>query len=119
MRRIAAILALRCPRCLEGRVWRAFLTMESACPVCGLVFEREPGYFTGAMVVSYALAVPILGAIVIGLMALARLDAVAALVIGDVAYLALVPFIFRYSRVVWLHLDWRIDPERPGDQRLR
>lgn len=104
------MLALRCPRCLRGRVWRSFLGMHERCPSCGLLFEREPGYFTGAMVVSYALAVPVLGAIVIGLMTLGRLDAVPALVIGDIAYLALVPFIFRYSRVLWLHFDWRIDP---------
>ena len=116
MRRLAAIAALRCPRCLEGMIWGGFLSMNDACPVCGLVFEREPGYFTGAMVVSYVLAVPILGAMVVGLMVLAHLDAVPALLIGDAAYLALVPFIFRYSRVVWLHFDWAIDPERPSDR---
>ncbi len=114
MLRFRAILTLRCPRCLQGRVWRGFLAMNVACPVCGLIFEREPGYFTGAMVVSYGLAVPVLGAMVIGLMTLGGLDAVASLVIGDVAYLALVPFIFRYSRVLWLHLDWLVYPDR-GD----
>ena len=72
--------------------------MNVACPVCGLVFDRESGYFAGAMVVSYALAVPILAAIVL------------ALIIGNTAYLVLVPFIFRYSRVLWLHLDWLVDP---------
>lgn len=117
MRRLAAVLALRCPRCLEGRVWRGFISMNETCPVCGLKFEREQGYFTGAMVVSYALAVPILGVMVIALMALAHLDAVPALLIGDTAYLALVPFIFRYSRVVWLHFDWAIDPDRTADRR--
>ncbi|HUQ41981.1 MAG TPA: DUF983 domain-containing protein [Candidatus Limnocylindrales bacterium] len=98
-------------------IWRGFITMNAKCPVCGLVFEREPGYFTGAMVVSYAIAVPVLGAIVIALMTIGRLDAVPALIIGDLAYLALVPFIFRYSRVVWLYFDWRIDPDHKGDRR--
>jgi len=91
--------------------------MNTACPTCGLVFEREPGYFTGAMLVSYALAVPVLGAIVIGLMTLGGLDAVPALLTGDTAYLALVPFIFRYSRVLWLHFDWSFDPDRRDDVR--
>jgi len=114
MRRLAAVIALRCPRCLQGRVWRGFVTMNPSCPVCGLVFERESGYFAGAMVVSYALAAPILTAMVIALITLARLDPVVALIVGNTAYLVLVPFIFRYSRVVWLHLDWLIDP---GEQR--
>ena len=117
MLRLRAILRLRCPRCLEGSVWRGFLSMNVACPVCSLVFEREPGYFTGAMVVSYGLAVPVLGAMVIGLMTLGGLDAVPALVIGNTAYLVLVPFIFRYSRVLWLHFDWLADPDHGGDSR--
>ena len=111
MGRIAAVLTLRCPRCLDGRVWRRFLSMNTACPVCGFVFDREQGYFAGAMVVSYVLAVPILAAMVLALILIAGLDPVAALVIGNTAYLVLVPFIFRYSRVVWLHLDWLIDPD--------
>ena len=32
--------------------------MNEPCPRCGLRFEREPGYWTGAMVASYALGVP-------------------------------------------------------------
>ena len=114
MRRLAAVLRLRCPRCLDGRIWRRFLSMHTTCPVCGFVFDRESGYFAGAMVVSYALAVPILAAIVIALIMLGDLDPVVALLIGNTMYLVLVPFIFRYSRVVWLHLDWLIDP---GERR--
>jgi len=114
MRRLTAVLRLRCPNCLEGRVWRGFVSMNALCSVCGLAFDRESGYFAGAMVVSYALAVPILAAMVIALIMLGGLDVVVALIIGNTAYLVLVPFIFRYSRVVWLHLDWLIDPgERP------
>ncbi len=110
MRRLAAIVLLRCPRCLSGRVWRRFITMNVECPVCGFVFDRESGYFAGAMVVSYALAVPILAAMVIALIKIVGLDVVVALITGNTAYLVLVPFIFRYSRVLWLHLDWLVDP---------
>ena len=97
-------------------MWRGFLTMNRECPVCGLVFEREPGYYTGAMVVSYAIAVPTFGLIVIALL-LAGIDAAIALLVGGAVYLFLAPFIFRYSRVVWLHLDWAIDPDHKGDTR--
>jgi len=116
VRRLVAIFTLRCPRCLIGKMWRGFLTMNKECPVCGLVFEREPGYYTGAMVVSYAIAVPTFGLIVIALL-LAGIDAAIALLVGGTVYLFLAPFIFRYSRVVWLHLDWGIDPDDTGDTR--
>jgi len=65
-------------------------------------------------VLSYALAVPILAAMVVALVLVGGLDAVVALIIGNTAYLVLVPFIFRYSRVLWLHLDWLIDPGEPS-----
>lgn len=111
MRRLLAVLTLRCPRCLSGHIWRGLVSMNTTCPICGFVFDREAsGYYAGAMVISYALAVPILAAMVIALIKIAGVDVVAALIIGNTAYLVLVPFIFRYSRVVWLHLDWIIDP---------
>lgn len=111
MRRVAATLRLRCPRCLRGRIWRTFFSMNERCPECGLVFEREPGYFTGAMVVSYAIAVPTFGLIVIALLLLG-LDTGIALLAGAALYLVVAPFIFRYSRVIWLQLDWLLDPVR-------
>jgi uncharacterized protein (DUF983 family) len=124
VRRLAAVIALRCPRCLDGHVWRGFITMNPTCPVCGLVFDRESGYFAGAMVISYAIAVPVLATIVIALILVGGLDVGVALIIGNTSYLILVPFIFRYSRVVWLHLDWLIDPgetrpdvKRPDEKR--
>ncbi len=109
MRRLMAALALRCPRCLRGPVWRSFMGMHERCPDCGLVYEREPGYFTGAMVVSYVLAVPTFGLIVIALL-VAGLDTALALLAGAAVYLVLAPFILRYSRVIWLHFDWLLDP---------
>jgi hypothetical protein len=84
--------------------------MEPTCPECGLVFEREQGYFTGAMYVSYALALPV----VVTLYALARWvfpdwSFEAVLAAATVAFLPFVPAVFRYSRIVWIHLDRAID----------
>src|SRR5438128_9502553 len=58
-----SILRQRCPRCREGAIYRGslfrgWLSMYERCPVCNLKFEREQGYFVGAMYVSYMLAIP-------------------------------------------------------------
>src|SRR5260370_26087455 len=53
---VRAILRQRCPRCRQGRVFRGSLTMNDPCPVCGLIFHREEGYFLGAMYFSYLLS---------------------------------------------------------------
>jgi len=34
--------------------------MNEHCPHCGLRFEREQGYFLGAMYISYGLALPMI-----------------------------------------------------------
>src|SRR5262249_35629046 len=59
--RLQAILRQGCPKCLHGKVFRGATTMNERCPVCGHRFEREPGYFLGAMYASYFMAIPLLG----------------------------------------------------------
>jgi hypothetical protein len=62
------------------------------------------------MVASYALGIPVLGLLVLVVWLATGWDIPVALIVGDVLFLAVVPFVWRYSRVVWLHLDWLIDP---------
>jgi transposase-like protein len=40
---------LRCPRCGARSLFRTWFAMHERCTVCGLRFEREQGYFLGAM----------------------------------------------------------------------
>jgi len=98
--------------------------MNPTCPVCGHRFEREPGFFQGAMYVSYALGVGEAGVLALaGLLLLVPrvglLPAVAALV---VIHLTCVPQLFRYSRVIWAHLNIgtldSADPARLWRNRL-
>ncbi|HXG67355.1 MAG TPA: DUF983 domain-containing protein, partial [Blastocatellia bacterium] len=42
-------LKLRCPDCGQGALYRSLLQMEHHCRYCGLVYEREQGYFIGAV----------------------------------------------------------------------
>lgn len=86
--------------------------MNAQCPQCGLVFEREPGYFTGAMVVSYLIAVAVYGGLVLLLWTLPGWRVELALLVGSALFLFTVPAIFRYSRVIWMHFDRVVDPER-------
>ena len=109
--RLVAILEQRCPRCHEGRPFSGLLTMRETCPVCGLAFEREHGYFSGAMVVSYMLAIPALAGLSGLIWLLTRWPVEGVLAAGDLLFLLLVPGIFRYSRIVWMHFDQTLDPE--------
>jgi hypothetical protein len=80
--------------------------MNEVCPVCGLQFGREPGYFLGAMYISYPLSVVVLGIwmLVIHLVwPELRLEFLTLLAL--LLYLSSVPAVFRYSRVLWMYFD--------------
>jgi uncharacterized protein (DUF983 family) len=109
--RLGAILRLRCPRCRTGRVFRSLLRMNDPCPHCGLVFEREEGYFLGAMYVSYALGGVLVAAAYFAAAWLwPSLDALTLCLLLMAAYVPLMPVIYRYSRVIWLHIDRAVSP---------
>jgi len=111
--RLRDVLAGVCPQCRRGRIFRGRFAMHPTCPVCELRFEREPGYFTGAMYVSYALAVPLLAALT-GLVAVVApgLSFEAMVGVAALVFLAFVPALFRASRCIWIHLDHTVDPPR-------
>jgi hypothetical protein len=85
--------------------------MHPRCPVCRLDFEPEPGYFTGAMYISYALAVPIVAGLTVLVYRVAPdLPPLWAVLLAGALFVPVVPAVFRASRVLWIHLDRTIDP---------
>jgi hypothetical protein len=89
---------------------RRWLDMYAVFPVCDLKFDREQGYFLGAMYVSYLLSIPPVLALVFLLWRLAGWSFGAAVFGAFVAYLPLVPFVVRISRVIWIYIDRSVDP---------
>ena len=107
--RFAAILSRRCPRCLEGSIYGRIFRPRTSCPVCGLVFEREPGYFLGSFYVSYGIGAAV-GIPTVAIAVLLKLDFYWLFPIVG-AWVALMgPLIVTYSRVLWYHLDQVVDP---------
>lgn len=108
----SAIIKAKCPRCRRGDIFvfplRRFLKFHQTnknCPVCNLRFEKEPGFFFGAMYVSYAFVVAAIAVISLLLYYIfGDLDLwIYVSVINGVLVLFL-PLIFRYSRVLYLYL---------------
>lgn len=118
---LARALALRCPRCGMTALYTGAFAMREVCAVCGLRYEREPGYFVGAIYVNYAAAVAIGIGTVLVLDWTIGLTLRAQLVIG-ITLAAVVPLVFfRWARSVWLGLDYfltsadeRVERRRSG-----
>jgi uncharacterized protein (DUF983 family) len=107
--RLTATLQQRCPRCLQGQAFAPLFRMHETCPRCRLPFEREPRYFTGAMYLSYGVAIVATAPVWLMMVWLGRSLGEVLLVIGPLLVLGC-PWLFRYARVLWLHLDQAFDP---------
>ena len=107
---IAAVLGralrLRCPRCGRTPLFTGWFAMRDACPACGLRYEREQGYFVGAIYVNYALTS------LLGLGGVILLDSVVGLSLVQQLALAipimlLAPLLFfRHARSLWLAIGF-------------
>jgi uncharacterized protein (DUF983 family) len=114
-----ALLLQRCPRCREGRIFKGAIAMNDPCPVCGLVFNREPGYFLGAMYFSYALGVVILVPLFFLFQwLLPAWSGMAVAALTMVPYLPLTGIVFRYSRVLWIYFDRHSAASEPPAQEI-
>ncbi len=103
-------IRLTCPRCGHGPLFRRGFSMTEQCPICALRFEREHGYFVGAIYLNSAATVLIfLGTWV--MLYLADTSLTVQLVVS-VMLAVLVPLLFyRHSKSFWLAMDYFFDPE--------
>jgi uncharacterized protein (DUF983 family) len=111
VRSLGRALRLRCPRCGETALFRGWFSMAEACALCGLRYERAQGYFVGAIYVNYGVTAILALGIFFLLWSLTTLSAAAQLaLVAPVAVLFPLWF-FRYSRSLWLALEWLINRE--------
>jgi uncharacterized protein (DUF983 family) len=114
---VGDIVCQRCPRCRMGSIFRysifrGFPKMHDRCPVCDLRFDREPGYFLGAMYVSYGLGLGIVAIFAAVLWSVTGGWITKDTIWAVVLFLPLAPTITLLARVLWIYLDQAIDPER-------
>lgn len=116
--KLYSIFGMRCPKCHEGKM---FLTptfsfkqpfdMKERCDVCNEDFFPEPGYYYGAMFVSYVftaffcVAFLLIFHWVIGL----SLNTSFGLLLAVLAILFVA--IFRLSRVLYINMNVSYDPK--------
>lgn len=87
--------------------------MPKQCANCGQKFEPEPGFFFGAAYVSYGLTVALWVSVGVALTAFDAWDWIEFSFFDDVSFflatgtsvlILLLPFVWRLSRSIWMHL---------------
>jgi hypothetical protein len=95
-------------------IFRGIPKMFERCPVCDLKFEREPGYFLGAMYISYGLGIVTIASLAALFWAFTGWWITKDTLWAVIVFLPLAPGITLFSRVLWMYLDWAIDPGPPS-----
>jgi uncharacterized protein (DUF983 family) len=96
-------------------IFRGFPKMCRRCSICDLKFQREEGYFLGAMYISFGLALAIIALIAALLWAVTGWWITKDVIWAVVLFVPLAPSISLFARVLWIYLDQTFDPEPSGN----
>jgi uncharacterized protein (DUF983 family) len=113
-------LLLRCPYCGKGKLFRRFYTMYEQCPVCGWRYEREEGYWTGAMALNLVVTELLIAVVTVPLviwLAVSGLSVWPLVIIGVPMCFILPLLFFRHAKSFWMSIDFMIHPVDPEEQR--
>lgn len=102
-------LRLRCPRCGEGKLFTGFMRMHERCPLCGLRFQRGPGYYLGSTYINYGLTAGIVTvAFLVGRL---MFNIPGRILLWPLFAICLIfpLLIFQRARALWLVMDCHLD----------
>lgn len=121
-----SIVKLKCPVCHEGNLfcdpnaWKlnTVLAMPDRCPICNQGFEIEPGFYLGALWVSFPIVV------VVFLIALSPLLFFPKLLtffftLAVIFMFSLQPIIMRLGRAIWINIFVHYDPNASKMNKLK
>ena len=117
--KLNSVFKMKCPRCQEGDFFishpyslKNVGKTHKHCPSCGLKYEKEIGFYYGAMYVSYALGVGLF----VACWASFNLFFPNANVFTQIAVISglsivLSPYLYALSKIIWANLFFSYDPD--------
>lgn len=114
-----SIFNLKCPKCQTGDLFETGsfsfkkpFDMPDRCPHCQQDFMPEPGFYYGAMFISYIFT----GWFCIGFVALLHWGIGWSTTASFAALIAVMAILFVYTfrlaRAIWLNINYKYDPNR-------
>jgi uncharacterized protein (DUF983 family) len=117
--KLYSIARMRCPRCQEGDFFVSHPydlknagTTHEKCPKCELKYSREPGFYYGAMYVSYGLGVALFVTFWISFNLF--FDELNVWIqVGVISFVSIItaPFNYALSKIIWANLFIKFDKE--------
>ena len=115
--KLYSIFKMKCPVCHQGDFFVAqpynlstIGDLNERCSVCDTHFEKEPGFYYGAMYVSYGLAVAVFVAFWVATSVLSPdMDMMVqiAIIIGALVFSG--PYLYHLSKIIWANMFMTFD----------
>jgi uncharacterized protein (DUF983 family) len=106
-----SIFSNKCPKCQEGDFFinknpykAGFIKMHDSCPHCGELFNKEVGFYYGAMYVSYGVNIALGVALFLLSVVIFNMDLVWYLFLFFCLVAVLFPWTMRTSRLIYINL---------------
>lgn len=123
---LKSALGWKCPRCGEGSLFLSnnpyergkMMEMHHHCENCGLRYEKEAGFFYGAMYISYMINIALFVTATVAWYLFFDESTDWRIYIGSYVLITLIlwPIIYRYSRAIWIMLFIKHEPEKRGER---
>lgn len=110
--KLYSVLFFKCPECHKGDFFESnpydlkkVGNIHTNCAHCSLKYSKEPGFYYGAMYVSYALGSGVfMGLYLINYLLNLQLSLVSFLVIMSAVMIVGTPYLYHLSKIIWANL---------------
>jgi uncharacterized protein (DUF983 family) len=98
---------MRCARCGSGHLFHGYFRMVPDCPRCGLHFEREQGYWAGALAINIVATGGLFAIVFVALLIATIPDVPVAPLLAILVPIAVLgPIVYYpFSKTVWVAVD--------------
>ena len=100
----------RCPVCGKGKIFQGVFKTYERCPACGFIYEREPGYYTGAIALNLVVTELLIAIVALPVAASQAFSIPAMALIGVLLCVGLPLLFYRPTKSLWMSLDHVIHP---------
>ena len=110
----------RCARCGSGHLFHKWFEIVDDCPRCGLHFEREEGYWAGALAINIGFTAAVFAVALVIALALTIPSVPVAPILGVLIPLMIVlPIVFYpFSKTIWVAVDRALLQHMDAGERL-
>jgi uncharacterized protein (DUF983 family) len=117
---------MRCPQCREGEFFlsqpydmKNLGKIHEHCSKCGLKYEKEVGFYYGAMYVSYALGVALFVTCWVSFnLFFPKTGTWTQITVISGISIFISPYFYALSKIIWANLFFPYDPDAISKHRL-